>query len=102
MLDVKNYSVPLFPGKKLYACHTDKTSDDYAQVTAEVVMNKNNPALWGIKNISSDVWKLKTPAGLPQGGGIEKEVPPQGGIPIGADVEVTFSNIKGIITEKSL
>jgi hypothetical protein len=32
-----------------YACHTAKTSDDYGQVMAEAVMNKNNPALWGIK-----------------------------------------------------
>jgi serine/threonine protein kinase len=101
ILEIKNYSVPLFPGKKLYACHTNKTSDDYAHVTAEVVMNKNNPSLWGIKNISSDMWKLKTPDSLPQGGGAEKEVPPQGAVPIGTGVEVTFSDISGIITEKT-
>jgi hypothetical protein len=58
--------------------------------------------LWGIKNINSDVWKLNTPDGLAQGGGVEKEVPPQGGIPIGAGVEVSFSDIKGVIAEKTL
>jgi hypothetical protein len=97
-LTVKNYSVPLFPGKKLYECHTSKTGDDYARVTAEVVMNKNNPSLWGIKNLSPDGWKMKTPLGE----GAEKEVPPGGGIPIGAGVEITFSDINGMIAEKTL
>jgi serine/threonine protein kinase len=96
MLNIKNYSVPLFPGKKLYGCHTGNTSDDYAQVTAEVVMNKNNTALWGIKNLTSDIWKLKT------SDGVEKEVPPQGGIPIGVGVEVMFGGVNGIIAERTL
>jgi serine/threonine protein kinase len=99
-LNIKSYSVPLFPGKKLYACHTSKTSDDYGQVTAEVVMNKNNPALWGIKNLSGDTWKMKAPGSPPQSG-VEKEVPPQGGIPIGTGVEITFSGVNGVIAEKT-
>jgi serine/threonine protein kinase len=95
ILTVKKFTVPLFPGKKLYACHTGATSDDYAAVTAEVVMNKNNPSLWGIKNLSPDAWKLKTPEG------VEKEVPPQGGIPIGAGLSVSFSGVSGTIEEKT-
>jgi serine/threonine protein kinase len=94
-LTVKKFTVPLFPGKKLYACHTNSTSDDYATITAEVVMNKNNPSLWGIKNLSPDTWKMKTPDG------IEKEAPPQGGIPIGIGVEVELSGVTGVIEEKA-
>jgi serine/threonine protein kinase len=93
ILSVKKFSVPLFPGKKLYACHTADKSDDYAVVTAEVVMNKNNPSLWGIKNLSQDNWKMAP------SGGEEKEVPPQGGIPIGAGVSITFSGVSGIVGE---
>jgi DNA-binding helix-hairpin-helix protein with protein kinase domain len=96
ILTVKKLAVPLFPGKKLYACHTDAASDDYAAVTAEVVMNKNNPSLWGIKNLSPDLWKLKTPEGD------EKEVPPQGGVPIGAGVSVILSGVTGVIEEKAI
>jgi DNA-binding helix-hairpin-helix protein with protein kinase domain len=95
ILTVKKFTVPLFPGKKLYACQTNGASDDYATVTAEIVMNKNNPSLWGIKNLSPDTWKMKTPDG------IEKEVPPQGGVPIGAGVEIEFSGAAGVIGEKA-
>jgi hypothetical protein len=95
ILTVKKFTVPLFPGKKLYACQTNGTSDDYATITAEIVMNKNNPSLGGIKNLSADTWKMKTPDG------IEKEAPPQGGIPIGAGVEVEFSGATGIIGEQT-
>jgi uncharacterized C2H2 Zn-finger protein len=95
ILTVKKFTVPLFPGKKLYACHTGAASDDYAAVTAEVVMNKNNPSLWGINHLSPDAWKLTTPEG------VEKEVPPQGGIPIGAGVLITFSGVSGTIEEKT-
>jgi hypothetical protein len=94
ILSVKKFTVPLFPGKKLYACHTG-TSDDYATITAEIIMNKNNSALWGIKNISPNTWKMKTPDG------IEKEIPPQAGIPIGTGVEVELSGVTGTIGEQS-
>jgi serine/threonine protein kinase len=90
-LNVKKYSVPLFPGKKLYLCHTNAMSDDYTTVTGEVVMNKNNPALWGIKNLSPDEWTMTPPAGE------AKPVPPGGGIPIGAGVSIDFSGTSGVI-----
>jgi DNA-binding helix-hairpin-helix protein with protein kinase domain len=90
-LSVKIYSVPLFPGKKLYACHTVDANDDYTTVTGEVVMNKNNPSLWGIKNLSPDIWIMAAP------GGEAKDVPPGGGIPIGAGVTINFKGVSGEI-----
>jgi hypothetical protein len=87
------FGVPLFPGKKIYACHTVNASDDYTTVSGEVVMNKNNPSLWGIKNLSNETWKLKTPDGA------EREAAPGGAVPIGADITVTFSGISGSIIE---
>jgi hypothetical protein len=91
-LNIKKYSVPLFPGKKIYACHTVDANDDYTTVTGEVVMNKNNPSLWGIKNLSSDTWIMTASDGA------SKDVPPGGGIPIGAGVSVDFKGVKGKIT----
>jgi DNA-binding helix-hairpin-helix protein with protein kinase domain len=87
------YNIPLFPGKKIYACHIVKDSDDYRTVSGEVVMNKNNPNLWGIKNISPGTWKFNTPDGM------EKEIPPGGAIPIGPGVVVNFAGTTGNINQ---
>jgi hypothetical protein len=44
LLTVNNYTIHLFHGQKLYACHTNE-SDDYNTITGEVIVNKNNPSL---------------------------------------------------------
>jgi serine/threonine protein kinase len=92
-LGIKKFTVPLFPGKKLYACHAEASSDDYEKECGEVVMNKNNPALWGIKNLSTDTWSFTAP------GGARKETPPGGGVPIGAGVSIDFGGTIGEIKE---
>ncbi|MDR2485465.1 MAG: hypothetical protein LBD55_08725 [Treponema sp.] len=92
-LQVGKYSVPLFPGKKLYGCHTIDGSDDYNTVTGEVIMNKNNPGLWGIKNLSLDRWEMITP------GGERKTIDPGSVAPIGRGVSVTFKELTGKITQ---
>lgn len=53
------YKVVLFPGNKLYRCHTDSASDDYLEVTGEVIRNPKNPQLWGIKNLTEDCWNTE-------------------------------------------
>jgi len=78
------HAVPLFPGKKLYACHTTEGSDDYNTVTGEVIMNKNNPALWGIKNLSRTSWEMIT------AGGGRKPIDSGSVVPIGTGVSVAF------------
>jgi hypothetical protein len=87
------YNIPLFPGKKLYACHIDKDSDDYRTVSGEVVMNKNNPSLWGIKNLSPETWRIKPP------GGEGKEIAPGGAVPIGPGLVINFAATSGDISE---
>jgi hypothetical protein len=87
------YNIPLFPGKKLYACHIVKDSDDYRTVSGEVVMNKNNPSLWGIKNLSPETWRIKPPAGD------EKQIAPGGAVPIGPGLVVNFAGAAGNISE---
>jgi len=90
-LQVGKYSIPLFPGKKLYACHTIKDSDDYNTITGEIIMNKNNPALWGIKNLSQDKWEMITSSGE------HKPIDSNSVIPIGAGIAVVFKHITGKI-----
>ena len=53
------YKVPLFPGVKLYRCHTDGESDDYNEITGEVIRNPKNPAVWGLKNRSGFTWTVE-------------------------------------------
>ncbi|MDR2535741.1 MAG: serine/threonine-protein kinase [Treponema sp.] len=90
-LQVGKYRVPLFPGKKLYACHTVDDSDDYNTLTGEVIMNKNNPGLWGIKNLSQETWEMITP------GGERKVIAPGSVVPIGMGISVMFKELIGKI-----
>lgn len=60
--------VLLFDGAKLF--------DEELNITAQVVRNKVNPALWGLKNLSGQSWNCTLPNGS------EKEVPDGGAAPI--------------------
>ncbi len=53
------YAVALFPGVKLYRCHTDRDSDDYKQVVGQVLRNPKQPAVWGLRNLSSGSWNVE-------------------------------------------
>ncbi len=53
------YRVPLFPGVKLYRCHTDSDSDDYRTVTGEVLRNQKQPSVWGLRNLSDTQWSVE-------------------------------------------
>lgn len=57
ILVTKKYKVLLFPGQKLYRCHVDDGSDDYADVCGEVIRNPKKPQIWGVRNISNSGWK---------------------------------------------
>jgi len=93
-LRLEKYNVPLFPGVKLYACHTQGGNDDYAAVTGEVIMNKNNPALWGIKNLSGDSWYMTPENG--EGKSIDKGSV----IPITSNLDIQFKEITGKIVKE--
>lgn len=68
--------VLLFDGAKVF--------DEELNVTAQVVRNKVNPALWGLKNLSGLTWGCTLPNGT------EKDVPNGGAAPIfvGTSVKV--------------
>jgi serine/threonine protein kinase len=93
-LDVGKYRVPLFPGIKLYACHTADGNDDYSTVTGEVIMNKNDPSLWGIKNLSQDSWFMIPVTG--DGKNIENNSV----VPIATKLSVQFKGITGKIVKE--
>lgn len=89
ILHVKNYAVPLFPGTKIRACHINKDSGDYTKIEGEVIMNKNNNALWGIKNLGDVTWTFSVPNGQ------IKTVEKNNVVPIAQGMEINFGNTTG-------
>ena len=67
----------LNPHAKLYAHHI-YGNYDMRTIVGEVVQNPNNPALWGIQNLSKDVWTYirqdgqQIPVGQQKSAGISK------------------------------
>jgi DNA-binding helix-hairpin-helix protein with protein kinase domain len=95
-LKTGSFSVPLFPGNKLYACHTiglyDK-DDVFTRITGEVIMNKNNPSIWGIKNLSPDTWYFTAQ------GAEAKPIENGSVIPIVNNLEIKFKETDGKIVK---
>ena len=84
-LNTDKHKVVLNPGMKTFLCHTRTGSDDYNLVTGEVVQNKLNPVLWGLRNLTSESWTATMPDGT------SKEVPSNSVVPIFKDVSVVFN-----------
>lgn len=90
-LELPDCRVPLFPGEKLYACQISKDRDDYVTASGEVIMNKKNPSLWGIKNLSDKTWTFATKSGE------QKSVANGSVVPIASDLEIGFGGLVGVI-----
>lgn len=91
ILCVKRHKIPLFPGAKIRECHVSKDSNDYTKIVGEVIMNKNNNALWGIKNLGDATWTFPVPEGQ------LKIVEKNSVIPIAQGMEINFGNTTGTV-----
>ena len=77
--------VLLEPNKMLYKIHIDKYSSEYNYPIGKVVINKNNPSLWGIKlNLDSDIL-------IKDIFGNEKAIKKEGVIPIVNHLKIKFN-----------
>ncbi len=54
----KKYKVALFPGNRIYRCHCDEDSDNYAVPDGIVIRSQNRPNIWGIKNLTRNDWRI--------------------------------------------
>ncbi len=92
ILEINKSSIVLEPNKYLYMNHLDKYSSEYNLKVAKVIVNKNNPSLWGIKlNLNEDVKIIDSV-------GKEKIIPKDGVIPIINNLTIEFNNeVKAII-----
>ena len=56
VLQIGKHKIALEPDKKLYRFHLDKYSSEYNIPIGKVIVNKNNPSIWGIKiEIENDI-----------------------------------------------
>ena len=84
----------MFPGQKTYSIHTKSGSEDFSTITGEVIQNKNNPALWGIRNLSTDSWMCTMPDGT------QKNISTNEVVPVFKDINLVFaSGLKGEVVE---
>ncbi len=84
-LNLGRAKIVLEPSKQLFASHLDRYSGEYNQAKAEIIRNKNNPALWGIKGA------FDTPIEIKDDMGTVKVVPVGGVIPIVKNLKIKFS-----------
>ena len=93
VLQIGKNRICLVPGKKLYAVHLDKYSSEYDRPVAEVIRNKNNPSLWGIR------LELSAPVAVKDSHGAIRTVAADGVIPLIKDLKIQFDqNTEGVIT----
>ncbi len=76
------FSVALYPGGRLYACHTEADLAGFRRVTGEVVRNKKDPGLWGIRNVSPAPWRAAMPDGSRKAAAVGAVVPVFRGVKI--------------------
>ena len=93
-LNVGRNRIVMFPGQKTYSIHTKSGSEDFSTITGEVIQNKNNPALWGIRNLSTDSWMCTMPDGT------QKNISTNEVVPVFKDINLVFaSGLKGEVVE---
>ena len=85
-IQVGKRRIALEPNKKIYKFHLDKYSSEYNSVVGQVITNKNNPSLWGIKLDLNNNVQIKD-----QKGNV-KDVEAKGVIPIVNNLKIKFSD----------
>lgn len=84
VLYLSKNKIVLEPEKIIYASHLDKYTSDYKTAVGKVVVNKNNPSLWGIKLALENDVEIKDCEGN------EKVVAKDDVIPIVRNLKIRF------------
>jgi len=58
----KRFNIVIYPGALIYQART-KSGGNLFESSGEVIQNKKNPGLWGIRNLSDEIWHEQTPDG---------------------------------------
>lgn len=82
------YRMPLYIGCKIFECEIDPTSDDFLSVAGELVENKIQKGLMGIKNCSGQKWSVRMPDGT------VRDVTSGKGFPVWQGLEIDFGKVQ--------
>ena len=86
-LQIGKNRILLEPDKCIYESHIDKYSSNYNTPIGKVIVNKNNPSLWGIKlRVNNDVL-IKDKSGK------EKTIDKEGVIPLISGLKIKFNDL---------
>lgn len=85
-LHIGKNKVLLEPNKLLYEIHIDKYSSNYNLPIGRVIVNKNNPSLWGIQ------LRLQNDVLIKDKNGNEKTIAKDGVIPIVSGLKIKFND----------
>ena len=84
-LQIGKNKILLEPNKYIYEIHVDKYSPNYCTAIGKVIVNKNNPGLWGIQ------LHLKNDVVIRDKSNHEKTIDKDGVIPIVNSLEIIFN-----------
>lgn len=95
VLSLKCGKVILQPNRKVYRYQVDDSAEieveSLEEAVGEVVQNKNNPAIWGLRNTGKKTWVKRTPQG--------KEETCESGkvVPVARGIKISFGTSEGEI-----
>ncbi len=85
-LEFQSVTLPLFAGTKIMLWHVDSSLNDVETQVGEVVVNKKDERLSGIRNTASISWKVTLPDGS------VRALEPNAVVPVKKDFEIECTN----------
>ncbi len=82
-----DFRIPLYMGRRFFECEIDSECNEFLNVAGEIIENKLNPDVLGIKNCSEKIWKVKMPDNN------FYVIAPGKGFPIWNNLEIDFGNV---------
>lgn len=77
---------------KLYPHHLDESClYDFSVPQAQMNQNPNNPNIWGLRNLSQNIWQYTAADGIP------RPVLPERSVPLSVGTRIDFGKIEGEI-----
>ena len=87
-----NHTVVLNQDTVLYSHHVDvNRRNDYSEIMAEMVPHPRRPDVWGLRNVSPQVWMSIPPTGE------SVEVPTGRSVSLVTGLRIRFGNLEGVV-----
>lgn len=94
LLNIDKQYIPLFVRSRIFGGY-QHSNGQKADIIGDVVSNKKNPSLWGIRNKTEQTWQCTMPDQR------TISVPPDGVVPIFRGVSINFGKRQGTIISRN-